>query len=119
VTTRLCLVGGVPARTMAGLLFVRASLDVTVLEQHADFLRDFRGETIHPSGRWTSRASPSASAPSPIQSRVIAASLAADVPFRAPLALRLLDALPRLQVLPARRIGMYVRPEHVRVSLRA
>ncbi|WP_331327299.1 MULTISPECIES: hypothetical protein [Methylobacterium] len=50
---------------------------------------------------------------------MIAASLAADVPVRAPLALRLFDALPRLQVLPALRIGMDVRPEHVRVSLRA
>ena len=54
-----------------------------------------------------------------IQSRVIAASLAADAPFRAPLALRLLDALPRLQVLPARMIGMGVRPEHVRMPARA
>ena len=48
-----------------------------------------------------------------IQSRVIAASLAADAPFRAPLALRILDALPWLQVLPARLIGMGVRPEHM------
>jgi 2-polyprenyl-6-methoxyphenol hydroxylase-like FAD-dependent oxidoreductase len=54
-----------------------------------------------------------------IQSRVIAASLAADAPFRAPLALRVLDALPRLQGLPARLIGMGVRPEHVRVPARA
>ncbi len=54
-----------------------------------------------------------------IQSRVIAASLAADAPFRAPLALRLLDALPRLQVLPARMIGMGVRPEHVQMPARA
>jgi 2-polyprenyl-6-methoxyphenol hydroxylase-like FAD-dependent oxidoreductase len=54
-----------------------------------------------------------------IQSRVIAASLAADAPFRAPLTLRLLDALPRLQVLPARMIGMGVRPEHVRMPARA
>ena len=49
-----------------------------------------------------------------IQSRVIAASLAADAPFRAPLALRILDRLPRLQALPARLIGMGLRPEHVR-----
>ncbi|MEE7489608.1 FAD-dependent oxidoreductase [Methylobacterium oryzae] len=54
-----------------------------------------------------------------IQSRVIATSLAADAPFRAPMALRLLDALPRLQVLPARMIGMGVRPEHVRMPARA
>lgn len=49
VTTRLCIVGGGPAGMMAGLLFARAGLDVTVLEKHADFLRDFRGDTIHPS----------------------------------------------------------------------
>ena len=49
VTTRLCVVGGGPAGMMAGLLFARAGLDVTVLEKHADFLRDFRGDTIHPS----------------------------------------------------------------------
>ncbi|WP_457107278.1 FAD-dependent oxidoreductase [Methylobacterium sp. P5_C11] len=49
VTTRLCIVGGGPAGMMAGLLFARAGIDVTVLEKHADFLRDFRGDTIHPS----------------------------------------------------------------------
>ncbi len=54
-----------------------------------------------------------------IQSRVIAASLAADAPFRAPLALRILDALPPLQALPARIIGMGVRPEHVHAAARA
>ena len=54
-----------------------------------------------------------------IQSRVIAASLKANAPFRAPLALRILDAVPRLQVLPARLMGMGVRPEHVRLPARA
>ncbi|MDP4004886.1 FAD-dependent oxidoreductase [Methylobacterium sp. NEAU K] len=49
VTTRLCVVGGGPAGMMAGLLFARAGIAVTVLEKHADFLRDFRGDTIHPS----------------------------------------------------------------------
>ena len=49
VSTRLCIVGGGPAGMMAGLLFARAGIDVTVLEKHADFLRDFRGDTIHPS----------------------------------------------------------------------
>jgi 2-polyprenyl-6-methoxyphenol hydroxylase-like FAD-dependent oxidoreductase len=34
---------------MLGLLLVRAGVDVLVLEKHADFLRDFRGDTIHPS----------------------------------------------------------------------
>lgn len=47
--TQLCIVGGGPAGMMAGLLFARAGIDVTVLEKHADFLRDFRGDTIHPS----------------------------------------------------------------------
>ncbi len=43
------IVGGGPAGMMAGLLFARAGLKVAVLEKHADFLRDFRGDTIHPS----------------------------------------------------------------------
>jgi 2-polyprenyl-6-methoxyphenol hydroxylase-like FAD-dependent oxidoreductase len=45
----ICIVGGGPAGMMAGLLLARAGLAVTVLEKHADFLRDFRGDTIHPS----------------------------------------------------------------------
>ncbi|WP_225421048.1 FAD-dependent monooxygenase [Sphingomonas parva] len=45
----LCIVGGGPAGMVAGLLFARAGLRVTVLEKHADFLRDFRGDTVHPS----------------------------------------------------------------------
>jgi 2-polyprenyl-6-methoxyphenol hydroxylase-like FAD-dependent oxidoreductase len=49
VTTRCCIVGGGPAGMMAGLLLARAGVDVVVLEKHADFLRDFRGDTIHPS----------------------------------------------------------------------
>ena len=48
-----------------------------------------------------------------IQSRVIAASLTADAPFWAPLALRTLVAVPKLQLFPARMSGMGVRPEHV------
>ncbi|HXY99501.1 MAG TPA: FAD-dependent oxidoreductase [Stellaceae bacterium] len=46
---RCCIVGGGPAGMMLGLLLARAGIDVTVLEKHADFLRDFRGDTIHPS----------------------------------------------------------------------
>jgi len=45
----ILIVGGGPAGMMAGLLFARAGLKVAVLEKHADFLRDFRGDTVHPS----------------------------------------------------------------------
>jgi 2-polyprenyl-6-methoxyphenol hydroxylase-like FAD-dependent oxidoreductase len=45
----LIIVGGGPAGMMAGLLFARAGVDTLVLEKHEDFLRDFRGDTVHPS----------------------------------------------------------------------
>jgi 2-polyprenyl-6-methoxyphenol hydroxylase-like FAD-dependent oxidoreductase len=48
-TTCCCIVGGGPAGMMLGFLLARAGVAVTVLEKHADFLRDFRGDTIHPS----------------------------------------------------------------------
>jgi 2-polyprenyl-6-methoxyphenol hydroxylase-like FAD-dependent oxidoreductase len=50
-----CIAGCGPAGAMLGLLLARAGLDVVVLEKHADFLRDFRGDTIHPrhSRSWT------------------------------------------------------------------
>lgn len=47
--TACCIAGGGPAGLMLGYLLARAGLRVTVLEKHADFLRDFRGDTIHPS----------------------------------------------------------------------
>jgi 2-polyprenyl-6-methoxyphenol hydroxylase-like FAD-dependent oxidoreductase len=49
LTTRCCIVGGGPAGMMLGFLLARGGVDVAVLEKHADFLRDFRGDTIHPS----------------------------------------------------------------------
>jgi len=47
--TTCCIAGGGPAGMMLGFLLARAGVDVIVLEKHADFLRDFRGDTIHPS----------------------------------------------------------------------
>jgi len=44
-----CIAGGGPAGMMLGFLLARAGVNVLVLEKHADFLRDFRGDTIHPS----------------------------------------------------------------------
>ena len=49
LTTRCCVAGGGPAGMILGLLLARAGIDVVVLEKHADFLRDFRGDTVHPS----------------------------------------------------------------------
>src|SRR5262245_61880642 len=46
---RCCIAGGGPAGIMLGFLLARAGIDVLVLEKHGDFLRDFRGDTIHPS----------------------------------------------------------------------
>lgn len=47
--TTCCVVGGGPAGMMLGYLLARSGVDVVVLERHADFFRDFRGDTIHPS----------------------------------------------------------------------
>jgi 2-polyprenyl-6-methoxyphenol hydroxylase-like FAD-dependent oxidoreductase len=49
LNVRCCIAGGGPAGMMLGFLLARAGIDVVVLEKHADFLRDFRGDTIHPS----------------------------------------------------------------------
>jgi 2-polyprenyl-6-methoxyphenol hydroxylase-like FAD-dependent oxidoreductase len=49
ITTQCAIAGGGPAGMMLGFLLARAGVDVIVLEKHADFLRDFRGDTIHPS----------------------------------------------------------------------
>src|ERR1700738_3497793 len=47
--TRVCVAGGGPAGMVHALLLSRAGINVTVLEKHNDFLRDFRGDTVHPS----------------------------------------------------------------------
>ncbi len=49
IETECCIVGGGPAGMMAGYLFARAGVKTVVLEKHGDFLRDFRGDTVHPS----------------------------------------------------------------------
>jgi 2-polyprenyl-6-methoxyphenol hydroxylase-like FAD-dependent oxidoreductase len=49
IRTQLAIVGGGPAGMMHGLLMARAGIDVVVIEKHSDFLRDFRGDTVHPS----------------------------------------------------------------------
>jgi 2-polyprenyl-6-methoxyphenol hydroxylase-like FAD-dependent oxidoreductase len=49
IDTRCCIAGGGPAGMVLGYLLARAGVEVLVLEKHADFLRDFRGDTIHPS----------------------------------------------------------------------
>ena len=49
IKTTCCVAGGGPAGMMLGFLLARAGIAVTVLEKHADFLRDFRGDIVHPS----------------------------------------------------------------------
>jgi 2-polyprenyl-6-methoxyphenol hydroxylase-like FAD-dependent oxidoreductase len=49
IDTRCCIVGGGPAGMMLGYLLGRAGIETLVLEKHADFFRDFRGDTVHPS----------------------------------------------------------------------
>jgi len=49
ISTTCAVAGGDPAGLMLGFLLARAGVPVVVLEKHADFLRDFRGDTIHPS----------------------------------------------------------------------
>jgi 2-polyprenyl-6-methoxyphenol hydroxylase-like FAD-dependent oxidoreductase len=46
--TTCCIAGGGPAGMVLGLLLARTGVEVTVLEKHGDFLRDFRGDTVHP-----------------------------------------------------------------------
>jgi 2-polyprenyl-6-methoxyphenol hydroxylase-like FAD-dependent oxidoreductase len=49
ITTQCCIAGGGPAGMMLGFLLARAGVRVVILEKHADFFRDFRGDTVHPS----------------------------------------------------------------------
>jgi 2-polyprenyl-6-methoxyphenol hydroxylase-like FAD-dependent oxidoreductase len=61
-----CIAGAGPAGMMLGYLLSRAVLDVVVLEKHADFFRDFRGDTIHRPSR--DGSDQVASAPAPLRS---------------------------------------------------
>lgn len=62
ISTKCAIAGGGPAGMMLGFLLARAGVAVVVMEKHADFFRDFRGDTVHPStlelmyelGFWTS-----------------------------------------------------------------
>src|SRR5215813_4668997 len=47
--TKCCIAGGGPAGIVLGYLLARAGIETLVLEKHKDFLRDFRGDTVHPS----------------------------------------------------------------------
>src|ERR1700752_189033 len=47
-TTTCAIIGGGPAGMILGLLLARAGIEVTLLEKHGDFLREFRGDTVHP-----------------------------------------------------------------------
>ena len=49
IAAQCCIVGGGPAGMMLGFLLARAGVRIVVLEKHGDFLRDFRGDTVHPS----------------------------------------------------------------------
>src|ERR1700760_422421 len=49
IRTHCCIVGGGPAGMVLGYLLGRAGIETLVLEKHADFFRDFRGDTVHPS----------------------------------------------------------------------
>src|ERR1700761_5921389 len=49
LTVQCCVAGGGPAGMVLGYLMARAGVRTVVLEKHADFLRDFRGDTVHPS----------------------------------------------------------------------
>jgi len=49
LVVQCCIAGGGPAGMMLGYLLARAGVKTVVMEKHADFLRDFRGDTVHPS----------------------------------------------------------------------
>jgi NADPH-dependent 2,4-dienoyl-CoA reductase/sulfur reductase-like enzyme len=102
LNTRCCIAGGGPAGMMLGFLLARAGVDVTVLEKHADFLRDFRGDTIHPSTLEIVR-----------ELGLLDEFLKLPRP-KAPFLMRLIPWLPFLRGIPARVVGVGVRPEHVR-----
>jgi hypothetical protein len=115
--TACVVAGGGPAGMMLGLLLARAGIEVRVLEKHADFLRDFRGDTIHPSTLQVmdELGLLDGLLALPIQRRIIAPVLGSRAPLRPPLFLRLVDRFPFLRGIPAGAVGLGVRPKHVRL----
>ena len=151
-----CIAGGGPAGMMLGYLLARAGVPVVVLEKHNDFLRDFRGDTIHPSTlevmhelgmldaflqrphqRLTEvrvligdrlllhRVQRRRMFPTRvtqglqllIQNRVFGRVLGSDAAVNVPWPVMLVQRWAVLRRIPARVIGIGVRPEHVAGSL--
>lgn len=124
IETTCCIVGGGPAGMVLGFLLARAGVEVVVLEKHSDFLRDFRGDTIHPStlqilhelgllDEFLKRPHQEARQLGGVVGDEEVPVAGAAGPLRAPLPLRMLKRFPFLCRIPARIIGIGFRPEHV------
>lgn len=97
---------------MLGLMLTRAGIEAAVLEKHKDFLRDFRGDTIHPS---TLELMYELAFQVFAHKRLLTPALSRQTPIRRlPLLLKILQWFPVLRRIPARMVGIGVRPEHVK-----
>jgi 2-polyprenyl-6-methoxyphenol hydroxylase-like FAD-dependent oxidoreductase len=142
IDTRCCIAGGGPAGMMLAFLLARMGVEVVVLEKHGDFLRDFRGDTIHPStldvmyqlglldeflrrphqaselrAVQRRRSFPTRATQRlqlTIQNNIIRRVLGSAEPLSLPWPLKLLRRWPILRRIPARLVGVGFRPEHVR-----